>query len=363
MATKTRYDKFDIKAVKTDEGFLIDTPVITRTGIFLYRNDDGSIRRELRMPQDVFNEDSLNSYKGKPITVVHPGEEVNSKNIDKVSVGTILSPGKRNDDDTLSADIIIHKPERMGSLRALSVGYKTDLEETPGYWLGGDDISSDASSGGEYFDAIQRKIRSNHLSVVKSARAGNIARLNLDCEEVEEDEQLNEGNTKMIKVRLDNGLEYEASPEVVQALEKAKADLKLKTDAADAVQAKADGLQAKVDGFPAALEKARNDAIAEVSALSALQSKATSFKIDCKDMAAKDIKVAVIKLDTPTLNLDGQSDAYIDGAYAAAVIRLDAAAVAGQRQQGKDAAKVKNDAAAVSSDAAYQNHMQHLATK
>lgn len=53
----------------TDEGYLVDHPIVTRCGIFEYKNPDGTTRRELRLPEDVFSEKSLKSYKGKPIII------------------------------------------------------------------------------------------------------------------------------------------------------------------------------------------------------------------------------------------------------------------------------------------------------
>ena len=52
------------KAYYTDEGYLADRPVLTSTGIFEYTNPDGSIRRELRLPEEVFRPESLKSYRG-----------------------------------------------------------------------------------------------------------------------------------------------------------------------------------------------------------------------------------------------------------------------------------------------------------
>ena len=39
----------------TDEGYLVDHPIVTTCGIFEYKNDDGSTRRELRLPENVFD--------------------------------------------------------------------------------------------------------------------------------------------------------------------------------------------------------------------------------------------------------------------------------------------------------------------
>ena len=55
----------------TDEGYLVDHPIVTSVGIFVYHNPDGSERRELRLPEEVFAAKSLASYKGKPVIITH----------------------------------------------------------------------------------------------------------------------------------------------------------------------------------------------------------------------------------------------------------------------------------------------------
>ena len=39
-----RYDRFTFKATKTDEGFIIDKPIIGRTGILRYQNADNGLQ-------------------------------------------------------------------------------------------------------------------------------------------------------------------------------------------------------------------------------------------------------------------------------------------------------------------------------
>ena len=66
-----RFDNVAFKATKTDEGFIRDTPIVGRTGILVYRNADGTERREYRPPEEAFKADSLASLMGKPITIGH----------------------------------------------------------------------------------------------------------------------------------------------------------------------------------------------------------------------------------------------------------------------------------------------------
>lgn len=153
----------------TDEGYLVDHPILTSCGIFEYKNLDGSVRRELRLPEHVFKPESLKSYRGKPVIITHEAGVVDKDNVDREQIGTILSDGYR-DGDNVRAEVIIHNTDAMRDcgLRELSLGYNLDLLEEPGEW------------NGQPYDAIQTNIIINHLALVASARAGEQARLNID---------------------------------------------------------------------------------------------------------------------------------------------------------------------------------------
>lgn len=176
----------------TDEGYLVDHPILTSCGIFEYHEKDGSVRRELRLPENVFEEKSLKSYKGKPIIITHDAGVIDSKNVGEEIIGTILSDGYKDGED-VRAQIIIHDTDTMknSGLRELSLGYNLDLVEQPGEW------------NGEKYDAIQTNIMINHLALVSSARAGEQARLNIDGS----DEPTLKGGKVMKKYRKDGGSE------------------------------------------------------------------------------------------------------------------------------------------------------------
>ena len=325
---KTRFDAVALSSViKTDEGFIQDSPVLSRTGIFLYMNADGSLRKEYRPAEEVFNEDSLASLRGKPITIDHAEGAVDALNVKHLTVGTVLSEG-RQDGDNLRGDIVIHSPDDIGSRRELSLGYSLDLDETPGEF------------NGERYDAIQRNIRYNHLSVVSKGRAGSVARLNMDnCQISETQPELNQ----MPKVRLDSGIEYEVSAEVVaavDALRKDNADLKT---VADSATAKVDDLQARVDSFPKQLEQARTDAANAAKARLGLEETAAKFNVDCAGKADVDVKKAVIKAVNKDADLDGKSDAYIDARFDLAIESQSDDAMAKQRQAAFNADKKDDD--------------------
>lgn len=176
----------------TKEGYLIDKPILTTCGIFEYKNRDGSIRRELRLPEHVFDKNSLLSYKGKPIIVTHEAGEVTKNNVSQVEIGTILSEGYKDGND-VRAEIVIHDTDTMrrSNLKELSLGYTLNLIEESGEY------------NGEHYDAIQTNIRINHLALVRSARAGESAKLNID----NKDEGILRGGLKM------NDKEETLSPE------------------------------------------------------------------------------------------------------------------------------------------------------
>lgn len=317
-----RYDRAPIKAKRTDEGFIKDTPVLTRTGVFVYRNADGSERREYRPPEEVFKADSLALYAGIPITDGHPGK-VTSANAANHTIGAVLTPA-RQDGDNLIADIVIHDVAAVNAgSKELSVGYELDLDETPG-------ITPD----GERYDAIQRNIKPNHLAIVRKGRAGN-ARLNMDGDE---EAVINDGSVVMTKLRLDNGIEYDAAPEVIQAYNKLKQDQAETVAAKDKAEARADSAEADFKKLQAEQDKFKQDALTVARERLELEAVAKAHNVEFKqDSADREIKIGVIKaIRGDSLNMDGKSDDYVAAAFDMAIVAheeaVKAKAVAGQRQ-------------------------------
>ena len=208
-----RFDSLPLDATYfTDEGYLVDHPIVTSVGIFVYHNPDGSERRELRLPEEVFAEKSLASYKGKPIIVTHDAGYVDTDNVKDESIGTILSEGYRDGDD-VRAEIIIHDTDSLKKykMRELSCGYNLRLDETPGVWEG------------QPYDALQRDIEINHLALVDKARAGEQARLNIDGQgrDCMKGEKLNMENTTK---RTDGAPTPEELAAAVEAFKKRRAE-------------------------------------------------------------------------------------------------------------------------------------------
>lgn len=311
-------------AEKTAEGFLVARAPVTSIGVFTYRNPDGTERRELRLPEEVFAEESLATLKMKPLTLLHPDEAVTPENVDKLSVGSVGSD-VTSDSYRVYVSLTATKQDGIdavenGSARSLSCGYNCDIEWTSGTWMG------------MKYDCIQRKIRYNHVALVPVPRAGdgNAIRMDSAGTPTLPDMNKHENNTnqedKMDKIHLD-GADYQAEPQVIAAynkavdradglekeLDKARTDAKEQLDKLTAekstVEAERDSIKERLDAMekemPGKIEKAIKDRLELVG-------KATSAGVEVKaDMADSDIKKAVISKVFPTANLDGKDEAYI----------------------------------------------------
>ena len=355
MTDQLRYDYATLKATITEDGYLIDTPVIARVGIQEYRRGDGSVRRELRLPEEVFAQASLDSFRGKPITDDHPPEAVTAKNFKKYAVG-VISGAAHQDGDNLRAGIIIHDGNSVdkatkGGKKELSVGYTVTLDETPGIW------------NDQAYDAVQKNIRVNHLSLVQRGRAGN-ARLNLDRHDAVSitNEDVTMTTDNLGRLRLDSGLEYPAAQEVVLAFEKLHKDndmsvakVKQLTTVIDTLSAEKDMLEAKIESADKIKADALELARKEVKDRADLEKVAESFKVDCAGKTDREVKELVIKTVRADADLSAKSDEYIAASFDIAVELKKDAAIESQRKT-----VAKSDSAATVKSGSYKDFMTQL---
>lgn len=325
----------DAKGATPDAAGMLRAPVtLTRTGVFPYRNADGSIRRELRLPEEVFSQPSMDSFELVPFVDEHPYAEngevtaENAKRLQVGSVGKIRQNGNKLDGDVRVTDEATVAKVLSGKV-AVSAGYYCDREWTSG-----------VTADGQPYDCIQRNIRANHVALVMVGRAGPEARIRLDEDEAVlcdgETNQPKKEDKKMEKVTLD-GIPVELPAQAAAIVAKALADRdsklsaqaaqiqKLTSDAADATK-RADTVSAERDGLAAQLKKAQDPALfnAAVAAREALTARArgimgADFKTDGLD--ARAIKVAVIGKTTPDIKCDGQSDDYVNALFDMAQVK------------------------------------------
>lgn len=307
----------------TPEGHLKGRAAVTNIGVFSYRYGDGKVVKELRLPEEVFDKESMTSLSGKAVTVGHPDEFITDENKDILSVGASGNEVLNGDNIYLSVDLLVNKPEGIQAIKDgaqyLSCGYNCDVEFTTGKWLGVD------------YDAIQRNIRYNHIALVENPRAGETARIKMDhmdaddailVNKVEEDhmaEKVDELAQKLDDVTKQN-----------EALTKTNTELTAKVDglAADktALEAERDTLKDKVDSLENKNKELEAKIVDEteinkrVATRVALIDQAKDLGVEVKiDMAEMDVKKAVIMKIFPKAVLEGKNDAYIDARYDAAI--------------------------------------------
>jgi hypothetical protein len=326
-----RFDRSAVnKAEKTPEGFLKADSIVTRTGVFNYIEADGSIRRELRHPDDVFSFDSLESMKMRPITNGHPPQKmVNAKNAKELTVGytseKVLADGEFLITTLLVTDEKAIRDVESGKKQELSLGYTVDLVPEKGVY-----------NGIEY-NSRQTNIRYNHLALVEKARAGPSARIHLDGDDAitfyENNEIDNNINKKMDSEMSDNfktitldGLEYKAAPEVINAFAKKNQELSDKSSKLDSLNIEFEKLKAEKDSLKEKLDEAAkfdmageiNKAVKErvklISDIKNLFNNDTEgFNFD--GMSDLELKKLAVEKKCKKANLDGVSEVYIQARF------------------------------------------------
>jgi hypothetical protein len=345
-----------LNVYKTDQGYLRGICRVTRTGIFLYKNPDGTIRRELRHPDEVFAKDTMDSLKMIPITNLHPTSNEGLVSADTAKALSIGMTGEEvfADGKFVVVPIAITTKDGVDAVETgreeLSLGYTFERDETPGEY------------DGQRYDLAQRSIRYNHLAIVERGRAGVEVRLlradsGVELTEEESNEHLllvdqvcdgcgsifkkrkddktttcegcgkklkkqtdgiepNLGST-MVKINLD-GKDFDVDEGLKQTIDVLLASVKSKTAALDATSAERDSLteQLKVER-----EKHGDQAInAMIKERVALEKVAHDF-LD-EPMAAKigdlsnlDLKKVIVLSVHKDAKLDGRSNEYIDARY------------------------------------------------
>ena len=303
-----RIDKNPLpKVYRTSEGYIKGTAIVTRTGIFKYVDNQGNIRLELRHPDDILDEDSLESLKQIPITVEHPTVLVDSSNVKQLGVG-LTGETVKIDGENIKTTVTITAIEGVEAINSgkeeLSLGYTLDLEEEEGIY------------NGQPYTHRQKNIRYNHLAIVERGRAGANARLNFDSFEcgIIVDENITHERENMVKINIDN-----VDVEVDEAVKKAYDSLNARLDSATA---ETEALKAKLDETEEQLKKAK-----EINSDSAISEKAKArveliakagkvVNIDgLYDLSDRDIKLSVIKSRYDSLDLTDKSDDYVSARF------------------------------------------------
>jgi hypothetical protein len=283
-----RYDAAEFGRVeRLPTGGIRVPAALARTGVQVYRNPDGTPRREYRPPEEVFAPGALAGLRGAPVTNQHPVTgRVDAADWRMLAVGHVGEDVREENGSHVVATVYVQDAATIaeieaGHLRQVSLGYDTDYDPTPG-----------VTPAGEPYDGVQRNIRPNHTALVPLGRAGASVGLRLD----HQDDAIPDGqepqNVKKIKI---GGKEYEAgTPEAEAAI----ADLQTRLDVAES----------------AAKDAARKARAVEIAA----QVKPLGVTLRL-DSTPEEMMVETLKKLVPGFSAEGQSPDFVMGAFAAAV--------------------------------------------
>ncbi|MCF3934338.1 DUF2213 domain-containing protein [Acuticoccus sp. M5D2P5] len=156
-------------ARRRDDGYLVVDARVARTGIQTYAGlevdkPDVPLVRVYRPEDEVFSREAMASFAHRPITNDHPAEPVSANNWKALAKGYSADEIAR-DGMFLRVPLMVADAATIAEIesgkRELSAGYTAVLD-----WMSG------TTPDGEVYDAVQRRIRANHIAVVHQARGG-----------------------------------------------------------------------------------------------------------------------------------------------------------------------------------------------
>ncbi|MCK5133217.1 MAG: DUF2213 domain-containing protein [Candidatus Sabulitectum sp.] len=160
----------------TPEGYLKATAAITMVGVQMYPARDFGIDSDelvgvLRPKETVFHPETISTIKLKPITLHHPQDDVDSKNFNRLTIGTVGETVEALDSEHLGASIQIMDDDVVKKVLAreideLSLGYDV--------WV----ISEEGTfNGAGYLFKMDGPMTNNHLAVVPEGRCGDSVKI------------------------------------------------------------------------------------------------------------------------------------------------------------------------------------------
>lgn len=317
-------------------GFISIPALLTRTGIFQYQriDPDGTVHvlRQLRLPEEVFSEETLQSMTGLPFTNNHPpSRTLNPENASDFIVGMasgdpkkVLAPIQGDSEDYLQQQLTIFDDETISLIRnkkklQISLGYRCQLDMTPGF------------HNGQPYDCIQRNIQNNHGSLVKAGRAGPNCKvlcddgsetvINCDGVSVDEDPIINNEELSM-KFKID-GKEYEVSDDAHALLTKFQATADSQAVLLAAKQTEVEKVTAQCDSLKSEVKtQEQNDSASEVReavkarmGLEREVGKILGEDVALDSLSDEEMKSKVIAKVQPDISMDGKSQDYLDAMY------------------------------------------------
>ena len=333
-------DRIEVPSQRTltDAGQMIVPCKFARTGSQLYTakqlglvdRDDNEVITVWREAADVFDADSMESFRSSPVTIGHPKDadgknlSVSAKNAKELQVG-MLEGMPVQDEDTLGGTLVLTDQAAIETLedgtQELSVGYICDIED----------------ADGKYF---QRNIRANHIAIVAKGRAGSSCRISDEALEVQDAAQaiLDAEDIKVAGAKLAAKLASDSKDEAAKLIadEADKAAKLIADEAAEAEASKiSDELAVQISDELAVQVKLVDELVTELESvkveladakLAANQSvtdrcaaienaRLISDFRDLGDKTIEQIERMVVEDQMPEKSLDGKSDVFISAMF------------------------------------------------
>lgn len=273
----------------TNDGYLVGDAKVSRAGnvqqyygseLGLSGDESSKLFGVYRDPDVVFDNDSMMSLAGRPVTRGHPKDGVTAANWKELTVGQVGGVIRRDGEHVVAPMAIMDAQavkEVASGARSLSAGYSVEI-------IAHDGVASD---GTPYQFKQSGKLRFNHVAYLpdNNPRAGN-TRIGDDFQPSDE------GGRKMpdMKTVVLGDRAVQVADSDVLAIEKFKADsAKALFDA----KAEADGKDEQIGQLKAELVKAQDAANIDIDAL----------------VAARTELVAQVKAIDADIEVAGKSDA------------------------------------------------------
>ncbi len=273
----TEHQRFDVggrldRAKRTSIGGAYINARVSRIGVLRYHLPDGTVRRELRHPDEVFKADSLATLDSVPVIDIRDHTAIlTPADYKRASVGHVKSV--TFDAKYIECELVVQDEATLdaidlGERAEISCGYVCKHDWTPGTF------------DGEPYDLIQRDIKYNHVALCppNRGRAGPDVGLRLDNQTDARwgVASITHGDTIMKIVKIDGtDFEYGTDAHIAKLDSVSVASVtKAKTDAEAAAQVKLDAIaaektaetkradeaQAKLDSTTVAFETFKADA-------------------------------------------------------------------------------------------------------
>jgi hypothetical protein len=325
---------------RTPQGFLRVNARLTKTGIFSYETG-----REYRSEEEVFREDSLASFKGAPVTDLHPSEKgfesfLTPANVKQHIIG--ITESIERDGSYLKGSLIIFHEDSIKAIEAgerkeISLGYKCELDPTPGIW------------NGEAYDAAQKSIIVNHVAIGPKGwgRAGP------DCS-IRTDSSSTQGNSPMTETLHFDGVDIALTPDAVLAI------LSEKKRQYEEAKGRLDGIGLELEKAQAAKAALENPKTIEAKVQSRLKliekcRRILGHETIFDGKTDDELKLLVIKKFHPNIDLSDKDQSYSEGMFEALI------ATNAERNDSLTSARKTIHQGHNTSNLAYEKWLEHSA--